>query len=102
MAIVARRLQSEKCADTLQNLQSSRNRLKARLRYNHVDAHMDRILLWHQLSMEQKLNCICDALAKSAIALSMRQSIESTDTQLLPREDAAAFIAARSKHAPVN
>jgi hypothetical protein len=37
----------------------------------HVYGHMDKYLLWHQLSLIQQLNCICNTLAKQAVTLAM-------------------------------
>ena len=35
--------------------------------YEHVDPHMGRKLLWHQLALPQQLNVFCNNLAKSAV-----------------------------------
>jgi len=37
----------------------------------HVYGHMDKYLLWHQLSLIQQLNCVCNTLAKQAVTLGM-------------------------------
>ena len=55
------------CADVLRSLRTSKGKLSATFTYEHVDAHMDRFLLWHQLTLTQQLNCVCDNLAKSAV-----------------------------------
>ena len=34
--------------------------------YEHVGIHMDRLPLWHQLTLHQKINVFNDNLAKSA------------------------------------
>ncbi len=84
------------CADILRSIRSSHNRMQGELTYLHVDGHMDRILLWHQLNLHQQLNCICDYLAKSAVGLSHRRDQEEDDTvYVLPREDVAVFIGGR-------
>ena len=43
---------SAKGADILCNMRTIKRQLTARLNFEHVDGHMDRILLWHQLSRE--------------------------------------------------
>jgi hypothetical protein len=53
---------------------------------------MDKYLLWHQLSLIQKLNCICDTLAKQAVTSAMTEGAYTRPTQLLPREDVAVVI----------
>ena len=40
------------CADLLRNIRSTAIRLKGRLIGVHVESHMDKYLLWHQLSLE--------------------------------------------------
>lgn len=90
---IGRRIKpSAKCADILRSVRSSKIRLKAHFHYEHVDSHMDRFLLWRQLTLEQQLNCICDNLAKSAVARSIHFGQEQRGRQLLPREDTAVFI----------
>ena len=53
---------------------------------------MDNLLPWHQLSLIQQLNCVCDTLAKGAINKALLQEYQSRPTQLLPREDLALII----------
>jgi hypothetical protein len=53
---------------------------------------MDRILLWHQLSLVQQLNCVCDTTAKAAVHRALTMGYISVPTQLLPREDVAVVI----------
>ncbi len=60
--------------------------------YLHVYGHMDKFLLWHQLSLIQQLNCVCNTLAKQAVTLAMTQSYHDRPTQLLPKEDVAVVI----------
>ena len=54
--------------------------------------HIDRFLRWHQLSMTQKLNCICDYQAKSEVYRAIRYGSIHALKSLLPREDIAMFI----------
>jgi hypothetical protein len=53
---------------------------------------MDRYLLWHQLSLPQQLNCICNMLAKHAVTLAMMEGSHNRPTQPLPKEDVAVVI----------
>ncbi len=53
---------------------------------------MDKYLLWHQLSLNQQLNCVCDTLAKQAVSLAMTQGYHDRPTHLLPKEDVAVVI----------
>ena len=83
---------SSKCADILRSIRSSKNRMKAHLSYEHVDGHMDWYLLWHQMTLQQQLNCICNGLAKSAVARAIRLGMRRESKQLLSREDVAVYI----------
>ena len=79
------------CADLLRCLRSAKLDLDVDIVSNHVSSHMDRYLLWHQLSLPQQLNCMCDNLAKSAVHRSMRLDAARDPDYLLPREGAALF-----------
>jgi hypothetical protein len=57
---------------------------KGKFTYLHVYGHMDKYLLWHQLSLIQQLNCVCNTLAKQAVTLTMTQGYHNRPTQLLP------------------
>ena len=81
-----------KCADVLRSIRFTRNELTIKLSYEHVNGHMDRSLLWHQMNLEQQLNCICDNLAKTAVSRSIRFGPRDRGKQLLPREQAAVFV----------
>ena len=80
------------CADLLRSLRSTKQALDVDIVYHHVNSHMDRYLLWHQLSLAQQLNCMCDNLAKTAVHRSMRIDAPRDPSYLLPREDAALFV----------
>ncbi len=61
--------------------------------YEWVESHQDLILEWDDLTLEQRLNCTCDTLAKSAVSQSVLSPLRPKDYQyLLPRESAAVFI----------
>ena len=53
---------------------------------------MDTYLLWHQLSLVQQLNCVCDTTAKGTVQRAIATGWLSTPTQILPREDIAIVI----------
>ena len=62
---------SAKCADIQRSLKATKHTFKGKFTYLHVYGHMDKYLLWHQLSIIQQLNCVCDTLAKQAVTLAM-------------------------------
>ena len=42
------------CTDIIRNLwntRNTRNTMSANIKYHHVDGHMDKYLLWHQLNL---------------------------------------------------
>ena len=60
--------------------------------YKWVKSHMDNYKLWHQLTLEQQLNCTCDTLAKQTVRASLDPRAPAITHQVLPRESAAVFI----------
>ncbi len=64
---------SAKYADIQQSLKATKHTFTGKFTYLHVYGHMDKYLLWHQLSLIQKLNCICNTLAKQAVTSAMTQ-----------------------------
>ena len=80
------------CADVLRSIRNTKQHLKATFKYKHVNSHMDKHFLWHQLSLPQQLNCICDFYAKSSINRAMAINASRRDVYLLPREGAALVI----------
>ena len=83
---------SAKCADIRRSFRSTKQAFSGRFKYDHVYGHMDDHLLWHQLSLKQQLNCVCDTLAKRAVTEAIRRGYQTTPTQILPREDVALII----------
>ena len=83
---------SAKCADIQRSLKATKHTFTGQFSYLHVYGHMDKYLLWHQLSLIQQLNCVCDTLAKQAVNLAMTQGYHDRPTQLLPKEDVAVII----------
>ena len=80
------------CADILRNVRSLRNNIGAIIEYGHVDGHMEKYLLWHQMTPEQQMNVVCDGEAKRAVARSINCMFQNDDKQLLPGEDVAVFV----------
>jgi len=84
---------SAKCADIQRSLKATKHTFKGKFTYLHVYGHhMDKYLLWHQLSLIQQLNCVCDTLAKQAVTLAMIQGYHDRPTQLLPKENVGVVI----------
>lgn len=63
-----------------------------RFNYEWVESHQDRYKLWTQLTVEQRLNCDCDMLAKRAVTEGMLGATRTAASQLLPRERVAVII----------
>ena len=82
------------CADILRILRSIRLELPLSTTFLHVASHMDDKLTWDQLSLEQQLNCNCDALAKAAISRAIESHREKgyRKTEVLPKEAIAIFV----------
>ena len=82
------------CADILRTLRSIRAELPLAASFRHVKSHMDDKLSWEQLSLEQQLNCDCDALAKSSITRALESAQVKTlqHAGLLPKEAVALFV----------
>jgi hypothetical protein len=83
---------SAKCADIQRSFKGTKHTFTGKFTYLHVYGHMDKYLLWHQLSLIQQLNCVCDTLAKQAVTSAMTQGYHDRPTQLLPKEDVAVVI----------
>ncbi len=83
---------SAACSDLHRSLRSTKNNFTGHFKYQHVAGHMDKYLLWHQLSLVQQLNCVCDTTAKGAEQRAITTGYIKTPTQLPPREDAAIVV----------
>ena len=79
-------------ADIKRVLRNVKGVLRGTLQYEWVPSHQDRYKLWNQLPIEQQLNCMCDTLAKKAVADSLFQPPREAKTQLLPKEKVAVII----------
>ena len=53
---------------------------------------MDKYLLWHHLTLEQKMTTRCDNLAKRAVHREIVTGMRRKVKQLIPSEDAAVFV----------
>ncbi len=82
------------CANILRSLRNINDKLPLLTSYRHVKAHMDNSLTWDQMLLEMRLNCQCDALAKTSVEQAILRNIEGTHytTEMLPREHTAIFI----------
>ena len=80
------------CANLLRNLRNKREKMSVNIKYHHVDGHMEKYLLWHQLTLEQKMNTRCDKLAKRAVHREIVTGMRRKEKQLLPSEDTAVFV----------
>ncbi len=74
------------CSDIHHCFCSTKNRFTGCFKYHHMAGHMDRHLFWHQLSLIQQLNCVCNTTAKAAVHRAITTGYTSTPTQILPRE----------------
>ncbi len=83
---------SAKCADIQQSLKATKHTFTGKITYLPLYGHMDKYLLWHQLSLIQQLNCVCNTLAKQAMTSAMMEGFYKRPTQLLPNEDIAVVI----------
>ena len=83
---------SAKCSDIQRSFKAMKHTFTGKFTYTHVYGHMDKYLLWHQLSLIQQLNCVCDMLANQAVTLAMMQGYHDRPTQLLPKEDVAVVM----------
>ena len=80
------------CADILRNPRNTRKHMRTHIMYPHLDGHMDKYLLWHQLTLKQKTNTRCNRLAKKSVHIALVTDMGRKGKQLLPREDTAVFI----------
>lgn len=83
-----------KHADLIRNLRHIKATHQFEVRYQHVKAHLDDHLAFDQLTVVQQLNVHCDLLAKQAVQDYITNPTDrSPEAQLLPREQAAVFVA---------
>ena len=87
---------SSKCADILRCFRSLHKQLNnVHIHYAHVAAHMDDVLQWDDLTIEQQLNVQCDLLAKKAVTMATKELQEGNQlpsTDQLPLEQCAIYI----------
>ena len=56
------------------------------LNTQHVAGHMDKyLLLWHQLSLIQQLNCVCNTIAKAAVHRAITTLHQHPNPDFTPR-----------------
>jgi hypothetical protein len=83
---------SSKCADIRRNIQLTKQTFQGTFRYIHVYGHMNKYLAWNQLNLMQQMNCVCNMLAKKAVAIALLKGYHNRTTQLLPNEGIALVI----------
>ena len=87
---------SSKCADILRCFRTVHNQLTdIHIHYAHVAAHMDDVLQWDDLTLEQQLNVQCDLLAKRAVTTAAHHFQEGHTfpiTETLPLEQCAIYV----------
>lgn len=88
---------TSKCADILCCLHTLHKKLRdiIHIHYAYGASHMDDILQWHDLTLEQQLNVQCDTLAKAAVtqaACTFHSGTPHPNTNMLPLEQCATFI----------
>ena len=57
-----------------------------------MEGHMDKYLLWGQLSLKQNMNVMCNTLAKWVVSRAIRTGMRGEGKQLLFSEDAVVFV----------
>ncbi len=75
---------SAACLDIHWSFRSTKKNFTGCFKYQHVAGHMDKYLLWHQLSLIQQLNCVFNTTAKGAVHKAITTGYTSTLTQILP------------------
>jgi hypothetical protein len=83
---------SAKCVHIRRNIRSTKQTFQVTFRYVHMYSHMDKYLAWNQLNLMQQMNCVCQMLAKKAVAIALLEGYHNKTTQLLPNEDVAVVI----------
>ncbi len=83
---------SAACSDIHRSLRSTKKNFNGGFKYQHVAGHMDKHLLWHQLSLIQQLNCACNTTAKAAVHQAITTGYTSIPPQILPQEDISIII----------
>ena len=66
--------------------------MSANIKYHNVDGHMGKYLIFHQLTLEQKMNTRYDRLAKKAVYRVIVTDMRREGKHLLLREGAEVFI----------
>ena len=79
-------------ADVLRVLRTIKLKQTLQPIYEHVSAHQDRKKTWWQLTLQEQFNCVCDGLAKAAVARSMMETVPRKCSYLLPLEKAAIYV----------
>ena len=89
------------CADILRNLRNTRKMMSANIKYRHVDGHMDKYLLFHQLTLEQKKNTATGMRREGNQLLSSEGATVFVNTRKLTRDAAKTVRYEVGKNKPV-
>jgi hypothetical protein len=82
-----RRVPTKKpCNDVIRHMRGIKENLRMKFLYEHVTAHADDRIPFRRLPTEQKLNCICDVLAKQAVTTAIALGSTVPTRFLFPRE----------------
>ena len=74
------------------NPQNTRDNVSATVKYQHTNGHMDKYLIWHHLSLEQKMNVICNGFTKHVLARATKTGTKREVKQLILGEDATVSV----------
>lgn len=87
---------TSKCADILCAFKTLHRDSPLFIHYGHVKAHLDNLLSWEDLTLEQQLNVHCNLLAKRAVEKAVKHYSDSMEDdcglQLLPGENSAVIV----------
>lgn len=85
-----------KCADIFRAFRKLREDLSGiHIHYAHASAHMDDLLSWDELTLEQQLNVQCNSMANGALAKANTTISDASvhpNMRFLPLEETAVFI----------
>ena len=85
---------STKQADLVRVLRAMKQGVFLNLQYQYVKSHQDDFRQWRELPIDQRLNVMCDTLAKQAVGRGLAHTARSNPQRwtLLPFEQSALFV----------
>ena len=66
--------------------------MSTNIKCRHVNGYMNKYLLFHQLTLEQKMNTRCDRLTKEEVHRAILTGMRREGKQLLTSEDTSVFV----------